>query len=347
MGKLTLLDWMGVTIHSFRHYDRMIHLIDTPGFGSAERSEEEVLEELLYWLLKAYGSGIRVTGVVYMHRIDEPRMTGIQLRVLQMFKKLCGTQNYPAMVMATTGWNRVTRDEGEARVAELVEKDHFWGDLYSGGGHVEPVYDGNRRSALRIINLLLGHTPGRVLEIQRQMVEENLQLYETDAGQILYDSWLSEKQNLERVKADTRNALQGHLDNIYTTQLAEYEQSIQQLNTKLQQRRQKRKEEIITVREIRIKDDFRWINDELNRSLLQLQDLEECFNQLSWSKNQSEEGRLRKELLKELRAMRKRIQYLQRAKANRAETYQVVLVGVKVAATVAAAIVPVLACALM
>lgn len=106
-----LVGWVGVTIRTFHHYEKTIHLIEAPGFEYSEREEEEVLEEWVYWLLKEYENGIKVIGLVYTHRIDEPQLSGSQHRGLQITKRICGTSNYPSVVMATMAWNNVTREE--------------------------------------------------------------------------------------------------------------------------------------------------------------------------------------------------------------------------------------------
>jgi GTP1/Obg family GTP-binding protein len=154
-----------ITLHSFNYCGRAIHLVDTPSFGSANRSDKETFEDWAYWLLKASKLNLNITGMIYMHQVDKPRVTSSQKRWLEIFKRIYREENYSAVIIATTSWDVVTREEGEARIAELLAKDYFWKDLYSGGAHVEPVYQSNHRSALRVISLLLGHAPGKPLEM--------------------------------------------------------------------------------------------------------------------------------------------------------------------------------------
>jgi hypothetical protein len=320
-------------------------LVDVPAFDFPGRGRDEVLEELIFWLLKAYESGVKLTGLVYMHRIDSNKMFGSDMSALRIFKKLCGTQNYPAIVMATSGWNKIQRQTGESRVQELIQKDFFWGDLYNGGAQVEPFYHEDRRSALRIINLLLGHAAGTTLAIQTQMIEENRSLHETDAGQEMYCNWLREKDQLECDKAEYMRSFQDQVDGLYDTSIASLETQMQKVNAKLERGRRSRRDHVTVVWEIRMRDDFRMISDELSRSQLKLQRMELAFDALSADLEQGQKPS--KEFQRELAIMRRRVLYLQKTKMNRADTYRVAIVGVKIAATAAAAIVPAVACTIM
>lgn len=59
-----------------RILDRTIHLIDTPGFDDSVRSDEETLQELAYWLVKAYERSILLSGIVLLHRITDTGCMG-------------------------------------------------------------------------------------------------------------------------------------------------------------------------------------------------------------------------------------------------------------------------------
>ena len=85
-----------------------VHLIDTPGFDDSERSDVQVLQEIAHWLSKSFKLGTRLSGVIFIHRISDSRMTGSVGRNLLMFKKLCGEQAYQSVVLATSMWSKVT-----------------------------------------------------------------------------------------------------------------------------------------------------------------------------------------------------------------------------------------------
>src|SRR5258707_1287108 len=65
-----------------------LFLVDTPGFDDTYRSDTEVLRELADWLSQAYEHQIPLTGIVYMHRINDVRVGGAGMKNLRMFRKL-------------------------------------------------------------------------------------------------------------------------------------------------------------------------------------------------------------------------------------------------------------------
>ncbi len=52
---------------------KRVFLVDTPGFDDSTRSDVEVLRELAAWLTATYAKEIRLSGIIYLHRINQPR----------------------------------------------------------------------------------------------------------------------------------------------------------------------------------------------------------------------------------------------------------------------------------
>ena len=116
--------------------DATIYLIDTPGFDDTNRSDSEVLREIASWLTASYAAKVRLSGIIYLHRISDVRMQGSAKRNLFMFKKLCGPDSLGNVILATTMWDRVSEAEGLARETELTSTDDFWGWMVSQGSKV-------------------------------------------------------------------------------------------------------------------------------------------------------------------------------------------------------------------
>ena len=70
-----------------------VWLIDTPGFDDTYRSDAEVLKDVAFWLAAAYTKHTQLAGILYLHRITEPKFQGSAKRNLRMFQQLCGTKN--------------------------------------------------------------------------------------------------------------------------------------------------------------------------------------------------------------------------------------------------------------
>jgi hypothetical protein len=199
-------DWRlgpsGVSLHTVQRNGRTIHLIDTPGLDDTTRPDEDVFQELAYWMAKSCKMNVRIGGIVYLHRVTDPRVQGSALRGLRIFKKLCGVENYPGIVLATTRWDEVDSNIGSERVRELKERPEFWGELLAGGSYVSDTSAG-KISALRIVDYFAKKNKRYILELQKEMVDTPL--HRTGAGQILYSSWKAEKDRLE---AETKTTLQ-------------------------------------------------------------------------------------------------------------------------------------------
>jgi hypothetical protein len=65
-------------------------LIDTPGFNDTYRSDEEVFKTIADWLTDSFKAQEQLHGIIYLHRIDIPRVSGSAMRSMRMLELLCG-----------------------------------------------------------------------------------------------------------------------------------------------------------------------------------------------------------------------------------------------------------------
>ncbi|KAK0721566.1 hypothetical protein B0T26DRAFT_769042 [Lasiosphaeria miniovina] len=190
-----------IGIYSFvdRDSGRTVYLVDTPGFDDTARSDTEILRDTALFLAMLYRRRVRLAGLVYLHRITDPRMQGTTLKSLDLFKKLCGPRALPAVVLATTMWPaleaaapRRTSDRdrelaagvGQQRESDLL-KAKFWGEMVKGGSRMVR-HDGTAVSAHAIVRSLVGIGGGGVvLDIQVQLVDEERTLDATAVGQLV------------------------------------------------------------------------------------------------------------------------------------------------------------------
>ncbi|KAH6681131.1 hypothetical protein F5X68DRAFT_277541 [Plectosphaerella plurivora] len=110
-----------------------VYLIDTPGFDDSVRTDSQVLREIASWLSRSYTNKIFLHGIIYVHRISDRRMQGSALRNLLAFKRLCGDNGLKKVLLVTTMWDEVPRDEATVREEELVSKPEFWGRMIQKG----------------------------------------------------------------------------------------------------------------------------------------------------------------------------------------------------------------------
>src|SRR5271154_915242 len=78
--------------------DKNVILVDTPGFDDTFEADEEIVERIAEWLSMTYQSKRFLNGILYMHRIDVPRLAGSSSRSLRMLKEICGRDAYKNIV---------------------------------------------------------------------------------------------------------------------------------------------------------------------------------------------------------------------------------------------------------
>lgn len=153
-------------------------LIDTPGFDDTKRSDTEILTEISKVLATQYKLGVTLKGIIYLHRITDPRFQGSSAKTLKIFSKICGDTSLRNVFLCTTRWDQVEEHDGASRENRL--REHFWAYMISKGSTMMRSY-GDRESAVAMVSQLLG-SASIVLDIQRELVDEGRSLDETSAG---------------------------------------------------------------------------------------------------------------------------------------------------------------------
>jgi hypothetical protein len=143
-------------------------LVDTPGFNNTHKGDADILQEIVDWLNQAYNKEIKLTGIVYLHRIFDNRMTGLGMKHWRMFRKLCGDHGLGSVVLATTQWSKVSLEEGESMEHELISRPSMWKTLIEKGA--KPWrQDKDKASAFRILDYLVKRGRLTYLDIQGKM----------------------------------------------------------------------------------------------------------------------------------------------------------------------------------
>ncbi|KAJ3571941.1 hypothetical protein NP233_g3417 [Leucocoprinus birnbaumii] len=182
----------------FRDDDKPnIVLVDTPGFDDTNRSDFEVLGEIARWLrvlgkplANAARSRRRLSGILYLHRITDTRMTGSATRNLQIFQKLCGDSYYRRVILVTTMWSPDfgPEEQLECERLEAALQESHWQPMIHLGSQVLRFL-GTLESAQDIVNQIVGvecqeqqNTLEQIIEIQTEMLVEHKSVPSTQAG---------------------------------------------------------------------------------------------------------------------------------------------------------------------
>ena len=194
------------------NYESNLVLVDCPGFDDTTKGDKYTLETISSWLSKTYGilssfatkltqiylrrfkKKITLSGIIYVHRITDIRMSGTAHRNLRMFGELCGDKSAKNVVIVTTMWDNA-RNKEEASKREDSLKDRYWNVLLHHQASVARFYN-DQDSAWKIIDQVAGLDRTAVL-LQEEMVTLGRNLNETNAGKALYRDLqgLLEKQN--------------------------------------------------------------------------------------------------------------------------------------------------------
>lgn len=196
-----------------------VFLVDTPGFDDTYRSDAAILAEIAFILSQTHRAGLRLAGIVYLHRITDRRLQGSVAHNLRILERLVGEQAFPAVVLATSMWDDVAAvlpnndnrrastasaaAAAEDRERQLVESEHGCAALVAGGATVMRWTRGDGRSAAAIVGELVDrgaaepaactavdndggrHGHGVKLRIHEEMVDEGKELCDTEAGRLL------------------------------------------------------------------------------------------------------------------------------------------------------------------
>ncbi|XP_006459407.1 hypothetical protein AGABI2DRAFT_191393 [Agaricus bisporus var. bisporus H97] len=165
-------------------YGDRIVLVDTPGFDYTTRSNMETLQIISDWLQKTYSKHVKLSGLIYLHRITDNHMAGSPHTSLRIFGELCGDDAMPQVRLVTTMWGKVKPEVGEGREREL--RDKFWKHFIDKGSKIERLKE-TKEEAWRIVEGLIDDSKKKVVVLlQEELVDLGIQLNETAAAKILY-----------------------------------------------------------------------------------------------------------------------------------------------------------------
>ncbi|KAE9368405.1 hypothetical protein N431DRAFT_303930, partial [Stipitochalara longipes BDJ] len=189
----------GIVISIFQHKGIDFVIVDTPGFNDSRSSDDmKVVDNLLTWLESSYKQGTRLNGLIYLHRISDPRMAGSAMKNLSMFRKLCGSDNFRNVILGTTFWKNINQITGEEREQELATSNEMWGSMIKKGSKVVRVLE-DRPSNLAIFEDIARNNGKIVTDAQKEMLAGKSRLDTAaalDLGTKIYE--FREQQRQER-----------------------------------------------------------------------------------------------------------------------------------------------------
>lgn len=248
-----------------------------------------------------------------MHRISDPRLTGISRRNFNMFRKLCGEETLKNVVIVSTMWDETALTRAEAREKELKTDPELDFKAALDKGASMKRHDNTKQSARAILQHFLGNQP-RTLRIQKELVDKKWDIVETSAGMEL-------NHHLARLAADHKKRL-GDLEKEMKKALTEKDEETRQrlkrdrrvLETKLRKANEEREEmsKVHAQMQMRANERLKEIQEELEKEKQARQEGQKKMERLerdlerTQSKSKAEREKMQEELDRLRRRYRKR-----------------------------------------
>jgi hypothetical protein len=152
-----------------------------------------------------YHIGMKLWGIIFLHRITDNRFQGSTHNVLNLFRQLVGDEALGNVILATTQWSRISDSDMPAALGREQElRDKYWREMLDADS-MTTRFTGDRASAEGIVAQLLGKKHV-VLKLQRELIDEKKSLGKTGAGLFLkpkIDRKMREnREDLKRLKAE-------------------------------------------------------------------------------------------------------------------------------------------------
>ena len=186
-------------------------LVDTPGFDDIEMSDYQILHAIAAWLENSCEKGQLLSGLVYLHRINNTRMSGSAIRALHLFQRICGEDNYKNVILATTFWNKIEhrKQEGIEREERLLANEGFWKSMKEKGA--KPMRLGHNYKDILPALMAMAEKPTMTLEIQQEL-SNGLGLEQTMAGLFINSDSLEFQKEQELKSAKLQEDFEKRLE---------------------------------------------------------------------------------------------------------------------------------------
>jgi len=230
-----------ITEYRCRYRGKIYVLLDTPGFGDTYRSNEDIVNEVLQWLSSSYRAGTRLSGVIYLHPINDVRMQGSARENLEMFRKLCGEDALKKVLFVSTFWDTVDEALGVCNEEQLRSKDEFWGRMVKKGSKVRRYNHNDSRSAFAILDDI--DSSHCVLRAQEEIVIDGKDPCQTEAATFNFAAMRAEMEAQIRKEEERSKRLLEEQQRAAWEQTRRITEQRQQLWRRAQEEKEKRKKE--------------------------------------------------------------------------------------------------------
>ena len=169
-----------------------------PGFDDTDRTDFEIMEQLVDWVQKHASGGLKLAGILFLHPITHNRLQGSNRQMLSTFKKLLGDNYLKKVLLITTFWNDVQVRVGEQRERELMESSEAWKPMIAAGAKTERMARDYNRFVPLLEAITASSAPRLLVQVE---LNQGKSLEETTAGLSLNELHSEQDRRLEELKA--------------------------------------------------------------------------------------------------------------------------------------------------
>ncbi|KAF4343937.1 triacylglycerol lipase II precursor [Fusarium beomiforme] len=186
---------------------RSITVVDTPGFDDTMRSQADILAEITDYLTAQHLSGLPLRGILYLHKISDNRMTKTSRNYLRLLNDIVGDDALKNVILVTTMWNTLLPEDRKRAVQREQELlNNFWSCMIDKGSYVAQ-FNGTPESAYPLI-FQLADQESVVLDIQKEIVEQDQSIIETATGRTLVQQLETDHESYQMELCNLRDELE-------------------------------------------------------------------------------------------------------------------------------------------
>jgi len=144
--------------------------------------------------------GIKLTGVLFLHRITDNKFSPTARHIASMLEKFCGERAMSHFMLCATMWDLVSPDDRDNRFEELCKTDPWKYMIASGASTAVTSNTGPKAKAdaERVIGELIKNVQPVELAIQDEMTVQGKTLVQTGAGSLLAERLWNAQKEAER-----------------------------------------------------------------------------------------------------------------------------------------------------
>jgi len=147
----------------------------------------------------------KITGIIYFHNINEPRVTHLAYRAKEIFYDICGGDAMRNVILCTSQWDKLMdKAEGERRESQLLGE--FWKKMIDDNARTAR-HNNTRESAGRILELILGSNPVTP-KLVTELKVEGITLGDTSAGRLVADFNTAKAKEIELSVDEVKKSLE-------------------------------------------------------------------------------------------------------------------------------------------